>query len=197
MIVWMALCLAGGGDLLEPPPLYGGFPASQEKKEEDPGDPEDIFAIEAFALRTDFDEGLRIEPAWGMGADLKLGFGGPSRAWLRLGYAGWNTENDVDEIYASGVWVRQYRLGVGFEVPFRKLFDVGFWIDGGVYRFRRDEDEDTSPYVEFLGTIGVRPHPNVRIGLLLLSSHTQSSFNHDSTHLYHNYSAGPSVEVRF
>jgi len=191
MIVWVALCLAGGGDLLEPPPLYG-FADLEEGQEE-----KDIVGIEVFALRTHFDDGLKIEDAWGVGADLKLGLGGPTRTWLRLGYAGWNTENDEDRLPSEGVWVRQYRAGVGFDVPVREVFDLGFWIDGGVYRFRRDGEEDTSPYVEFLGTVGFRPVPNVRIGLLVMSTHTQSSFNREHTHLFHNYSAGPSVEVRF
>lgn len=192
MTVLMALCLlASGGD---PWDLAGAFGLAGP---DEPKELEDIVGLEIFALRTGFDDGLKIEDAWGLGADLKLGLGGPTRTWLRLGYAGWNTENDEDELPAAGVWVRQYRIGVGFEIPFREVIDLGFWFDGGVYRFRRDHEEDTSPYVEFLGTIGFRPVPNVRIGLMAMSTHTQSSFNHRHTHLYHNYSAGPAVEVRF
>lgn len=190
MEILAALWLAAAGDV--PGELLPGGLAGTG---EDPG--EEIAGIEVFAIFTDFDDGLKIEEAWGLGADLKLGLGGPARTWLRLGYAGWNTENDEDELPSEGVWVRQYRAGLGFEVTLRERIDVGFSIDAGVYRFRRDGEDDTSPYLEFLGSLGFRPIPNVKVGLLAMSAHTQSGFNRQHTHLFHNYSAGPSLEIRF
>ncbi len=175
----IALCLLAGGGLQE-----------QEAAGE-------YIGVEAFALWTRFDDGLRIQEAWGVGADFRLGLVGEHLIDLRLGYAGWNTENDEDELPAEGVWVRQYRAGLGLEIPLRKFVEVGFWINGGVYRFRRDGEDDTSPYLEFMGTFGFRPVPNVKIGIVAMSTHTESSFNREHTHLFHNYSAGPGVEIRF
>ncbi len=191
MGILVAMILAGGGSPLEPAGLYD-FADLQEVE-----DQAVYVGFQAFGLWTRFDTGLRIEDAEGLGADFRLSLVGTDLVDFRFGFAGWNTGNDEDVLEPAGVRVRQYRAGLGFEVPLRRPLEVGFWVLGGVCRFRRDGENDTSPYLEFMGSVGLRPVPAVWIGIVGMATHTQSSFNHEHTHLYHNYSAGPAVEIRY
>jgi hypothetical protein len=182
--------LPGPGDEFDLPSI-GDF-AVQE-----PEEPAQIIGAKAFAVSTQWDSGLRIEDSGGLGLDLnfrwkprKVRFG------FSLGYAGWNTENDEDRLPAESVRVRQYRAGFGVEFPFR-FVEFGLASTVGVYRFRSDLDDDTSPFFELEGSVGFVPLPSVKAGFLGLASHTESSFNHENTHLYHNYSVGVFAEVRF
>ena len=77
------------------------------------------------------------------------------------------------------------------------MLELGVAATLGVYRFRTDGDHDTSPFVEFEGSLGFRPIPQLKIGGLLLATHTQSSFSRSHTHLFHNYSAGLMAEFSF
>jgi len=156
----------------------------------------DFVGVEAFALWTRWDDGIHIEDGWGFGIDLEFGWDyGRFRQDVSLGIAAWNTEtNDLPD---AGVDVLQYRLGysIGFEV--REFLELGAGITTGVYRYRQRNENDTSPFIEFEGQIGVRPAPMVKVGLLLVATHTQSSFNRSHTHLFHHYSVGPFVEINF
>ncbi len=191
MSFFLALaCLAVPGD--DGPEL----PSIGEALVQDEAEPEQIIGAEAFAVNTQFDSGLEIDDGGGLGMDLnfrwrprKVRFG------FSLGYAGWNTENDRDRPPAS-VRVRQYRAGFGVEFPFR-FVEFGLAFTTGIYRFRSDLDDDSSPFVEFEGTVGFVPHPMLKAGLIGLATHTESSFNHKNTHLYHNYSLGLFAELRF
>lgn len=195
MTIIVALALALGGD--DPLDLPSIGDLSWQDKGPGDEDPIQIVGVEAFAVSTQFDSGLLIEDEGGLGLDLnfrwkphKVRFG------LSVGYAGWNTENDTDRLPAESVRIRQYRLGFGMEFPFR-FVEFGLASTVGLYRFRSDLDDDTSPYLELEGSIGFVPVPQVKFGLLGLASHVESSFNHKNTHLYHNYSLGIFVEVRF
>ncbi len=153
--------------------------------------------IEVFALWTQFDTGLKIEDHAGAGIDLELGWDyGPTNLNLCLGFAGWNTENDEDTLITAGVRVRQYRVGMNTSFTFR-FIELGVGATTGVYRFSRENENDTSPFLEFEGSIGVRPMPELKLGILGMATHTQSSFNRSHTHLFHNYSAGGFVEFQF
>jgi hypothetical protein len=157
---------------------------------------EDFMGVEAFALWTRWDDGIHIDDHWGIGADLEFGWDyGVFRQAISLGFAGWGS--DTDDLPDAGVDIRQYRLGYALSFRIREVLELGGGITTGVYRFRRRNENDTSPYVEFEGSIGFRPLPMVRLGVLGLATHTQSSFNRSHTHLFHNYSAGPFVEVSF
>ena len=90
----------------------------------------------------------------------------------------------------------QYRAGVGFEFPFSKA-ELGIGSNIGVYRFATSGDSDSSPYVEFEGSLGFRPIPPLKIGGLLMATYTQSSFTRSHTHLFGNYSGGLGVEWSF
>ncbi len=159
-----------------------------------------LIGVEAFALLTTFDSGFKMEDtAGGLGADLnfrwkprgKVSFG------FSLGFLGYNTENDEDRLPAASVRIRQYRAGFGVEFPAR-FMEFGLASTVGITRYRSDFDDDSSPYCELEGNLGFVPAGGfVKVGLLGVTSYTQSSFNHTRTHLYHNYSAGVFVEIRF
>jgi hypothetical protein len=193
MTILLALAVVlGGGDPLDLPSI--GDLSWQEPPDEEP---KQIIGVEAFVLSTEFDGGLEIENAGGLGLDLNFRWKpGKVRFGFSLGYAGWNTENDEDTRPSASVQVRQYRVGFGLEFPFR-FVEFGIGSNVGIYRFRSDLDDDSSPYVELEGSVGFVPHPMIRFGLLGLATHTESSFNHQNTHLYHNYSLGLFAEVRF
>jgi hypothetical protein len=163
----------------------------EERREEMP------LGIEVFALRTQFDDGLKIENHAGAGFDLELGWDyGKTRLNLCLGFAAWRTENDDSVIAKDNVRVLQYRLGAITSFTFR-FIELGVGATAGVYRFSRDNENDTSPFLEFEGSIGARLMPELKIGILGLATHTESSFNRTHTHLFHNYSAGGFIELTF
>lgn len=178
------------------------------ERQEQPGGPavkEEFIGVDAFAVYTRFDEGLKIEPRTGIGMDVwVMSEVSDIKGGIRLGYAGWNTENESGEgVPDEGVWVRQYRFGVGAHFRLHEYLDMSAWTINGIYRFRRDPDggsekaNDSSPYTEIMTSIGYKPLPNLRATVFGMSTHTQSSFNHKNTHFHHNYSIGVSVEVRF
>lgn len=159
----------------------------------------DFINLKVFGVDTNFDSGLRIDDARGYGADIEIGNirKGKTVTGLSVGYAGWNTENDTSRIWPpDDVQVRQYRVGAWIELTSPWL-ELGLALNVGAYRFRRTGENDTSPYAEFEGTLGVRPIPELKFGVIGMATHTQSSFNHKRTHFYHNYSVGFFVEYRF
>jgi hypothetical protein len=159
---------------------------------------EEVFAVEAFVLRTSFDDGLHLDEGLGAGAEFNFRwqYGGKTRMGFSVGVAGWDTETDIDGLPDQDVDIAQYRAGFGAEFPFSKI-EIGLGVNLGVYRFRADGEGDTSPFLEFEGSLGFRPIPELKIGGLVLATHTQSSFGRSHTHLFHNYSAGLGVEWSF
>jgi hypothetical protein len=166
----------------------------QEKKEP----VEHLIGVEAFAFHTSFDTGLRIEDHAGVGVDVEFAFdfGTPRVFGFSLGAAGLNTENDDGLLPDDRVTVRQYRAGFWADFSFR-FVEFGGAATVGVYRFAREGENDTSPFIELEGNVGVRPMEQFKAGLLFMATHTQSSFNRTHTHLFHNYSWGLFVEFRF
>jgi hypothetical protein len=161
-------------------------------------DREEIFGVEVYVLRTAWDDGIDIEDGVGAGADFNFRWrwNEKTRLGFHVGFAAWDSELDVggsDE----DVNVAQYRAGVGMEFPFGKVVELGIASSIGIYRFHRDGESDASPFVEFEGSLGFRVLPNLKIGGLVMATHTQSSFNRSHTHLFHNYSAGLMVEFSF
>lgn len=155
--------------------------------------------IEPMAVWTNFESGLHVKSAWGFGADatVTLDYGTEAFLGFRLGALGWNTRTEpAAGVPSAGVAVRQYRVGVFGEFPFRFL-EVGIGANVGGYRFRRDGENDTAGFFEFEGMIGARPSEYVWIGIVGMQTFTSSSFNHGSDHFYINYSIGPAVELRF
>jgi hypothetical protein len=162
-------------------------------------DREEIFGVEAFVLTTSWDEGIHVDDAPGFGVDFNFRWrwNEKTRFGFSVGAAFWDPETDVDALPDQDVDVVQYRAGVGAEFPFGKAVEVGVGVTTGVYRFRTRGDHDTSPFVEFEGSLGFRPIPALKIGGLVMATHTQSSFSRSHTHLFHNYSAGLMVELSF
>lgn len=160
---------------------------------------EEIFAVEAFFLRTAFDDGLRIDEGMGGGADINFRWqwNEKTRLGFHVGFAAWDTETNARGFSEVDVDVAQYRAGVGAEFPFGRVVELGLAVTGGVYRFHRNNENDASPFLEFEGSLGFRPTPSLKIGGLVMATHTQSSFNRSHTHLFHNYSAGLMVEFGF
>jgi hypothetical protein len=154
--------------------------------------------LEAMAVWTNFDSGLRIKNAWGFGGDATVTLDYGKRAFLgfRLGYVGWNTRTDGTAVPADSVWVRQYRLGIFGAFQFR-FMELRIGAVAGGYRFRRDGEDDTAGFFEFEAGLGARPSEFVWLGIRAMQTFTVSSFNHAGDHSYVNYSIGPAVEVRF
>ena len=189
MAMLLAFVLAGQPDLPSSLAQEAGAVRSREE----------IFGVQAFYVHTAFDDGLKIEPGDGLGVDLlfRWQWSEKTRFGFTLGAAFIDTEVDTDELPVDDdVDVRQFRAGVGMEFPF-SVVEFGLQALTGAYRFRRDDENDTSPFVELGASLGFRPHPMVKIGGFVSATHTQSSFNRDHTHLFHNYNAGLMAELTF
>ena len=160
---------------------------------------EERISAEVFAVWTRFDTGLRIDDAWGYGGDIKVGldWGTAASVGMRLGYAGWDTDNDTQQTFPGRTRIRQYRIGAGGDFSTRHI-DFGIYANVGLYHFHTIHVEnDTSPFFEIEGSLGFKPVPFVKIGVVGMVTWTSSDFNRASTHLFTNHSIGPSVEVRF
>jgi len=96
----------------------------------------------------------------------------------------------------KSAWIRQYRLGVYGQFPFRFL-EVGIGANAGGYRIRRDGDGDTAGFFEFQAMLGARPCQFAWIGIVAMQTFSSSNFNHRSEHFILNYSIRPAIEMRF
>jgi hypothetical protein len=157
---------------------------------------EEIFGLEAFFVATDFDDDLGIDADAGGLLDLNFRWrkNGRTRFGFSLGVGLWDAETtgatnlDVD--------VYQYRAGFGAEFPF-SVMEIGLAGTLGMYDFKSDFDDDRSPFFEIEFSVGWRPVPQLKIGGMLMITHTQSSFGTSGTHLYTNFSGGLGVEFTF
>ncbi|HLY73332.1 MAG TPA: hypothetical protein VKU80_04370 [Planctomycetota bacterium] len=154
--------------------------------------------IEPMALWTAFDSNLHVENVWGYGADatVTLDYGTQAFLGFRAGYIGWNTRAETAPGVHQPCWIRQYRLGLYGEFPFRFL-EVGIGANVGGYRFRSQGVSDTAGFFEFEAMLGARPSQFVWAGIVAMQTFSSSSFNHKSEHFLLNYSIGPAVELRF
>lgn len=164
-----------------------------------PAGREEIFAVEAFVLTTSWDEGIHLDDSPGLGVDFNFRWrwNGKTRMGFSVGAVVWDPETDVQSLPDQDVDAVQYRAGFGAEFPFGRFVELGLGLGAGVYRFRTDGEHDTSPYLEFEGSLGFRPVPMLKVGGVVMATHTQSSFSRSHTHLFHNYSAGLMVEFSF
>jgi hypothetical protein len=155
--------------------------------------------IEPLAVWTSFESGLHVKSSWGFGADALVTLDYGTRAFLgfRAGVIGWNTRTQASTaIPAEGVTVRQYRVGVYGQFPFR-FMELGIGANVGGYRFRREGQNDTAGFFEFEVMLGARPSEFVWVGIVGMQTFTSTNFNHSSDHFFTNYSIGPAVELRF
>lgn len=185
---------AFGGSLADKPLPRFSDPGQMEVREVYPW-----IGIEPMAVYTGFESGLHLDNAWGFGADafVTLDYGTGAFLGFKMGALGWNTRTDSSAgIPSQGVEVRQYRVGVYGQFPFRFL-EVGIGANTGGYRFRRDGQDDTAGFFEFEAMLGARPAPYVWAGIVAMQTFTSTNFNHSSDHFYINYSIGPAVELRF
>jgi len=162
------------------------------------GEPYPWLGLEAMAVWTNFESGLRIKDVWGYGADftVTLDYGKKSYLGFRAGYLGWNTRTDASSVPEDGVWVRQYRIGIFGAFNFRFL-ELRIGATTGGYRYRRDDHNDTAGFFEFEAAIGLRPNEFIWFGIRGMQTFTVTNFNHTNNHAYTNYSVGPTVELRF
>ena len=159
---------------------------------------EEIFAVEAFLLTTSFDDGLHIGHAIGVGTDFNFRWrwNGKTRFGFHVGAAFWDADTDLGGLPDQDADIVQYRAGVGAEFPFSKV-EIGLAATIGAYRFRTSGEADTAPFLEFEGSLGFRPIPELKIGGLLMMTNTESSFTRSHDHFFTNYSAGLAVEWSF
>ncbi len=135
---------------------------------------------------------------WGYGADATVTLDYGPRAFLgfRAGYIGWNTRVEIVPGVEKSAMIRQYRLGVYGQFPFRFL-EVGIGANVGGFRIRRDGDGDTTGFSEFQAMLGARPCQFAWIGVVAMQTFASSNFNHSNEHFILNYSIGPAIEARF
>ena len=159
---------------------------------------EERIGAEVFVVYTRFDTGLRVDDAWGFGGDVKLGldFGTPVILNFKLGYAGWDTDNDDQQTFAAKSKIRQYRFGVGADFSTPKL-EFGLYAIFGLYHFHNVITNDTDTFFELQGSIAFKPLPHLKVGIIGMTSFVNSNFNRAGTHLFTNQSIGPMVEVSF
>jgi hypothetical protein len=140
-----------------------------------------------------------VKSAWGFGADalVTLDYGTRAVLGFRAGMIGWNTRSEaISTIPSAGTEVRQYRVGIYGQFPFRFL-EIGIGANTGGYRYRRDSQNDTAGFFEFEAMLGARPSEFVWLGVVAMQTFTSTNFNHSGDHFYTNYSIGPAVELRF
>ncbi|MBV8879478.1 MAG: hypothetical protein JO332_05930 [Planctomycetaceae bacterium] len=197
----LLFCLAAAQALLSAPPGEGDLPRSFDPERVEPFERQPIYpwiGIEPMAVWTAFDNDLGVKDVWGYGADATVTLDYGTRAFLgfRAGYIGWNTRVESSPGVEHSCWIRQYRIGVFGQFPFRFLeFGVGANVGG--YRFRRDGDGDTAGFFEFQAMLGWRPSPYGWLGLIAMQTFSSSDFNHSNEHFILNYSIGPAFELRF
>jgi hypothetical protein len=187
--------------------LFSGTPADRdlprisdlevaEPRERQPVYP--WLGIRPMAVWTAFDSDWDVKNVWGYGADatVTLDFGTNACLGFRLGYIGWNTRVEVAPGVEKSTWIRQYRVGIFGQFPFRFMeFGAGATVGG--YRIRRDGDGDTAGFFEFEASLGARPNLYSWIGIVAMQTFSSSNFNHTNEHFILNYSIGPAFELRF
>lgn len=194
------LVLAAVQALWSPPAPDTDLPRSfdPEVREPQQQEPYPWIGIEPLAVWTSFSHNWNVENVWGYGADaiVTLDYGTPAFLGFRAGYIGWNTRVHSEGQGDFSCWIRQYRVGVFGQFPFRFL-EVGIGANVGGYRIRRDGDNDTAGFFEFEGMLGARPSEYVWIGIVGMQTFSSSNFNTHSEHFILNYSIGPAIELRF
>jgi hypothetical protein len=195
------LILAALQSLFSGPPADGDLPRSLDLEITEPREKQPIYpwlGIEPVAVWTAFDSDWDVKNVWGYGADATVTLDYGTRAFLgfRAGYIGWNTRVEIAPGFEKSTWIRQYRIGVFGQFPFR-FMEVGVGANVGGYRIRRDGDGDTAGFFEFEGMLGARPTPYVWLGVVGMQTFSSSNFNHSHEHFILNYSIGPAFELRF
>ena len=196
-----ALLLALAQTLLAGPAPDADLPRSFDLDRVEPLEKQPVYpwlGIEPVAVWTAFDHDWDVKNVWGYGADATVTLDYGTRAFLgfRAGYIGWNTRVEIAPGVEKSAWIRQYRLGVYGQFPFRFL-EVGIGANVGGYRIRRDGDGDTAGFFEFQAMLGARPCRFAWIGIVAMQTFSSSNFNHRSEHFILNYSIGPAIEMRF
>ena len=175
-------------------PRFGELEPQMERHEVYPW-----IGVQAVAVWTAFDGGLRVEDSWGFGADftVTLDYGTSAFLGFRAGVIGWNGDTELpNNAVNHGVNVRQYRVGIFGTFPFRFMeFSIGANVGG--YRFRRDGFNDTTGFFEFQASLGFRPSAYVWFGIVAMETWSSSDFQRANNHGVANHSIGPSVELRF
>jgi len=196
-----SLLLALAQTLFPGPAPDTDLPRSFDLERVEPMERQPIYpwiGIEPVAVWTAFDSDLDLKNVWGYGADATVTLDYGTRAFLgfRAGYIGWNSRVEISPGVEKAAWVRQYRLGVYGQFPFRFL-EIGVGANVGGFRFRRDGDGDTAGFFEFQGLVGWRPCQFAWLGVVGMQTFSSSNFNHRNEHFILNYSVGPAFELRF
>ncbi len=195
------LLLVAVQTLLAGPSAEAELPRSFDPERLEPVERQPIYpwiGIQPVAVWTAFDSDWGVKNTWGYGADLTvtLDYGTEAFLGFRAGYIGWNTRVDTRFSGEFGCWIRQYRIGIFGQFPFRFL-EVGAGANVGGYRIRRDGDGDSAGFFEFQASLGVRPSEYAWIGLVAMQTFSSSNFNTAKEHFILNYSIGPAFELRF
>lgn len=167
-----AILLALAQSLFAGPAAEGDLPRSLDLEFSEPRERQPIYpwlGIEPLAVCTAFDSALDVKNVWGYGFDatVTLDYGTQAFLGFRAGYIGWNTRVQISPGVEKSAWIRQYRIGIFGQFPFR-FMEVGIGANVGGYRIRRDGDGDTAGFFEFEATLGGRPSPYVWVGVVAM-----------------------------
>ena len=162
------------------------------------GEAEQHLGADIFAIWTRWDDGLRLEDGWGFGGDLRYGieWGTPVMLVVKVGYAGWYTDNDDSKTAPGAANVSQYRVGVGGDFA-AKFFDFGIYANLGITHFHSRPNNDTGRFFELQAILTVKPAPQVKIGITGIVNWVGTDYNRSTTHTWTNHSIGPIIEVMF
>src|SRR5581483_7156900 len=130
-----ALVLAAVQALLAGPSPDAELPRSFDPEWVEPRERQPIYpwiGIEPMAVWTAFDSDWGVKNVWGYGADatVTLDYGTQAFLGFRAGYLGWNTRVHTAGEGDLSCWIRQYRIGVFGQFPFRFL-EVGIGANTG------------------------------------------------------------------
>ena len=158
-----------------------------------------VWGGDVHVVRTHFDDDMRVEGGWGMGADVRLAFdyGKAAGFSFQAGVTGWETETESDRTKAADVHVRRYRAGIGLNLK-SKVVRFDTWVNIGFYRFRGGNDRDTSPFLNLEVAFGIHGGGRATVGVLADMTLSSTNFHERSTsHFVDNPGLGAFVDVRF
>lgn len=149
----------------------------------------------AEAVRTGFDEDLRLEDAWGLTVEAHLRLG--EIYYYRFAGTWWDAEED----FAAGddVEAEAYTAGLGMDWTFGAFPNVSFDFGGGIglMRLRSDVDKETGFLFQLEAAVRFRFTPHVGLRLTGLADFPNLHFNTVETEHMTNLSAGAGIEITF
>jgi len=151
--------------------------------------------VAAEAIRTGFDEDLRLEDAWGFTVEAHLRLG--EIYYYRFAGTWWDAEDDFPS--SGDVEAETYTAGLGMDWTFGAFRNFSFDLGGGVglMRLRDDADKETGFLFQLEAAARLRLAPHVGLCLTGMADFANLHFRTAETRHMTNLSVGAGVEVSF